>query len=81
MKRTQNKENGLRGDNRQTKWVIARVHPTNDHFQFLHARKWVDWGNHPSEAAIFDSRWAAYGKLSTHNTYGFLSDAFVSTLS
>ena len=35
MKRTQKKENGIRGENTKTKWVVAQVHPTNDHFQFL----------------------------------------------
>ena len=81
MKRTQKKENGIRRENTQTKWVVAQVHPTNNHFQFLRVRRWWDWVNHPGEAAIFDSRNAACRALSVHNNFNFASDAFVATLS
>ena len=81
MKRTQKKENGIRGENTKTKWVVAQVHPTNDHFQFLRARKWWDWVNNTGEAAIFDSQIAAYRALSVHKNFNFASDAFVATLS
>lgn len=81
MKRTQKKDNGIRGENTKPKWVVAQVHSTNDHFQFLRVRRWWDWVNHPSEAAIFDSRNAAYRALSVHKNFNFASDAFVATLS
>ena len=81
MKRTQKKESGSRGEQTKTKWVVAQVHPTNAHCQFLRARKWWDWVNNTSEAAMFDSRFAADRALSVHKHFNFASDAFVATLS
>ena len=82
MKRTQTNKVGNKVENTNTKWVVARIHPTNDHFQFLRARKWWDWVNHPSDAAIFNSQFDASRALSVHEdfaTYG--GEAFVATLS
>ncbi len=81
MKRTQKKAHAIREENTKPKWVVAKVHPTNDHFQFLRRRKWWDWVNHPGEAAIFDSRFAACRALSIHQNFNYASGAFVATLS
>ena len=70
-----------KGDTVKTKWVVAKIHPTNDHFQYLRKRRWADWVNHPSDAAIFDSQFDAYRALSTHNFFDFTSGAFIATVS
>ena len=74
--------NPAKGDTMKMKWVVIRLRPTNDlYFQFLRKRRWWDWVNNTSDAAIFDSQFAASCALSVHNTFNFAGGAFVAKLS
>ena len=80
MKRTHKNKAGNTVENTNPKWVIARVHPNNDHFQFLRVRRGADWTNNASEAATFDSRWKAFGALSHYNFFDFMRGAMIMTI-
>ena len=80
MKRTHNNNVASKVDNTNPKWVVARVHPANEHFQFMRIRRWHDWTNSASAAAIFDSRDAALSALVSHNYFDHMDGAFISEI-
>lgn len=62
-----------------TRYVIARVHPTNDHFQYIRSRRGYDYTNSLTEALVFDSPYDANGVLS-RLTCSDHADSFVNAL-